>query len=475
MARKIPFTPASLDAIIDVRILADPLTPGLAIEVLGSGKKRWKYRRKIVGRDVTVTLFGGLYPTHSIAAAREWAQGLNEQVEAGLDPREVRREEKARSEMTVARAHELYMVAVHEGRASRAKRKNKPRTISDKLEIYERDIKPRLGKRSVYEITERDLIKLVTAKGKVARVRANRLAAELKVFFGWASSLRGLEVGLENDPSHRLGDLKFPESPRQRKLSLDEIEWFLKAVVEEERDFQRGMLLWLLTAARITEVGQARRTELVKGIWTIPADRVKNSSAHSIALGPWGRSLMATDGEWVFPAVKKKDRPRNRSVWYKARDRVLARMSELAGRPIERFTPHDFRRTVRSNTKRLKVDFETAEAMLNHVKKGLERTYDRYDLEEEKRASFLKWEAEIADIAIRAGLAARLALPSCYRIQEPLPTAANDAVEAPDLAGPTAKRGKTQGFKRRPQLHAGFSLSSRFQFGSGAEPNDVSP
>lgn len=414
MAKKIPFTPASLDAIINVRILADPLTPGLAIEVLNSGKKRWKYRRKIVGRDVTATLFGALYPTYSIAAAREWAQGLNEQVEAGLDPREVRREEKARSEMTVAKAHELYMVTVHEGRASRARRRNKPRTIADKLEIYERDIKPRLGKRSVYEITERDLIKLVTVKGRVARVRANRLAAELKVFFGWASSLRGLEVGLENDPARRLGDLKFPEVPRQRKLSLEEIGWFLKAVVEEERDFQRGMLLWLLTAARISEVGQAKRTELENGIWTIPPARVKNSNAHSIALGPWGRILMATDGEWVFPAVKKKDRPRNRSVWYKARDRVLARMSDLAGKPIERFTPHDFRRTVRSNTKRLKVDFETAEAMLNHVKKGLERTYDRYDLEEEMRASFLKWEAEIADIAIGAGLAAKLALPSCY-------------------------------------------------------------
>lgn len=475
MAKKIPFTPASLDAIIDVRILADPLTPGLAIEMLASGKKRWKYRRKIVGKDVTATLFGGLYPTYSIAAAREWAQGLNELVEAGLDPREVRREEKARSEMTVARAHELYMVAVHEGRASRAKRRNKPRTIADKLEIYERDINPRLGKRSVYEITERDLIKLVTAKGKVAKVRANRLAAELKVFFGWASSLRGLEVGLENDPSRRLGDLKFPEVRRQRKLSLEEIEWFLKSVVEEERDFQRGMLLWLLTAARISEVGQAKRTEVVNGIWTIPPARVKNSIAHSIALGPWGRSLMATDSEWVFPAVRKKDRPRNRSVWYKARDRVLARMSELAGRPIERFTPHDFRRTVRSNTKRLKVDFDTAEAMLNHVKKGLERTYDRYDLEEEKRASFLKWEAEIAGIAVRAGLAAKLALPSCYRIQEPAPAAANDAVESPTPSGPAGARGKVQGFKRRPQLRAGFSLSSRFRFGSGAEPRDVSP
>ena len=377
--------------------------------------------------------------------------------------------------MTVARAHKLYMVAVHEGRASRAKRKNKPRTIADKLEIYERDIKPRLGKRSVYEITERDLIKLVTAKGRVARVRANRLAAELKVFFGWASSLRGLEVGLENDPSRRLGDLKFPEVPRHRKLSLEEIKLFLEAVVEEERDFQRGMLLWLLTAARISEVGQAKRTELVNGIWTIPPARVKNSSAHSIALGPWGRSLMATDSEWVFPAVKNKDRPRNRSVWYKARDRVLARMSELAGKPIERFTPHDFRRTVRSNTKRLKVDFETAEAMLNHVKKGLERTYDRYDLEEEKRASFLKWEAEIADIAIRAGLAAKLALPSCYQIPEPAPAAANDAADSPNPGGPAATKGKDEGFKRRPQLRAGFSLSSRFRFGSDAGAQEISP
>jgi hypothetical protein len=50
-------------------------------------------------------------------------------------------------------------------------------------------------------------------------------------------------------------------------------------------------------------------------------------------------------------------------------------MTKSAGRPIERFTPHDIRRTARSNTKRLNVDFETAEAMLNHLKTGLERTY----------------------------------------------------------------------------------------------------
>lgn len=280
------------------------------------------------------------------------------------------------------------------------------------MEIYERDIAPKLGGRSVYEITERDLIRLVTAKGKVAKLRANQLAAELKVFFGWAASLRGLEVGLESDPSRPLGDLKFPETPRQRKLSLQEIEWFLKAVAEQEQDFRRGMLRWLLTAARISEVCQARRTELVDGVWTIPPDRVKNSCAHSIALGPWGRSLMANDSEWVFPAVTRGDRAHSRSGWYAARDRVLARMSEIAGWPTERFTPHDFRRTARSNTKRLKVDFETAEAMMNHLKSGMKRIYDGYELEEEKAAWFLKWEQEVAVIAERAGVARALGVPA---------------------------------------------------------------
>lgn len=313
--------------------------------------------------------------------------------------------------MTVDRAHKLYMEAVREGRSSRAKRINKPRTVADKQDIYRRDIAPKLGRKIIYEVTEADLIKLVETKGKKARVRANRLAAELKVFFGWTASLRGLEVGLEVDPSRRLGDLRFPETPRTRRLAHQEIAWFLQALVEEERDYQRGMLLWLLTAARLAEVCEARSEELAGGVWTIPASRTKNSVEHRIALGPWGWSLMQSGSEWVFPAPKL-DGPRSRNCWYRARNRVRERMEQSSGRPIERFTPHDFRRTCRSHTKRLKVDFETAEAMLNHVKKGLERTYDTYELEDEKQAWFLRWETEIAEIAREAGVADALGVPA---------------------------------------------------------------
>jgi hypothetical protein len=84
---------------------------------------------------------------------------------------------------------------------------------------------------------------------------------------------------------------------------------------------------------------------------------------------------------------------------------VRARMSEIAGYAVEHFVPHDLRRTARSNTKRLKVDYETAEAMMNHLKRGLDRTYDQYELEDEKRAWFLLWENEILGIARQAGVA----------------------------------------------------------------------
>ena len=198
-----------------------------------------------------------------------------------------------------------------------------------------------LTNKIIYEVSEDDLIGLVEREGKIAPVRANRLAAELKVFFGWAASLRGRVVGLEHDPARRLGDLRFIETPRSRKLTLDELEWFLRGLAEEKRDIRRGMLLWLLTATRFSELVLAKTSELQDGVWTIPEERSKNHQAHRIALGPWGQALFRSNSQWVFPA-EKIDGPKTQG-WYEARDRILQRMTAMAGRQIDLFTPHDFR------------------------------------------------------------------------------------------------------------------------------------
>ncbi|RYY28820.1 MAG: DUF4102 domain-containing protein [Sphingomonadales bacterium] len=401
--------PLTIATLTDGHLL-DSLTPGLSLAVLPSGKKKWRYCRRVSGSPKVVKLSLGGFPAYSLEEARAWASKLNYYVERGEEPRQLLKRDDMKLRMTVATAHALYMRAALEGRATRAKRLNRPRTIADKRAIYNRDIAPFIGHKIIHNIAERELVELVLQKGSTTKVRANRLAAELKTFFGWASGLRGLEVGLALDPSRRLADLRFPEASRDRQLSIEELGWFLRAVTEEPQDLRRGMLLWLLTAARISEVIYARREEIRDGIWTIPATRSKNSRPHQVALGPWAAALMASSSEWVFPA-QKVDGPR-KSGWYPARDRVLARMSEYAGRPIERFTPHDFRRTARSNTKRLGADHETAEAMLNHVKHPLMRIYDSYDLADEKAAWFRTWEIEIASLAKAAEVADKLEIPN---------------------------------------------------------------
>lgn len=441
MTRKSSLTPANIETLKDGKLL-DLQTPGLSIEVV-KGKPVWHFRRRIAGSKSIFKRCLGAFPVYSIAAARAWAGGFNKQLDAGIDPRKAELEAAEHNSLTVAVAHAKYMVAVLEGRSSRAKRRIKPRTINEKDEMYKAEIGPAIGGKLIFDVTEGDLTKLVLAIGKRAKVRANRVAGELKVFFGWAASLRGTEVGLSISPATRLTDLKFPEVPRTRTLTMQEIGFFLRALGTIPRLYQRGMLLWLLTAARLSEVIHARSEEYANGIWMIPADRVKNSRAHRIALGPWGRSLIRSNSEWVF-ASERIEGPRAACGWYKAKQRVLLEMSRLAGRPIENWTPHDLRRTARSNTKRLHVDFETAEAMLNHTKTGLERIYDSYTLDEEKRDWFYRWEEEIVRIAIEVGVAGALGVPDAPepRTARSVPAAwpRRHATRAPDSRSTRVRR-----------------------------------
>src|SRR3546814_16908023 len=121
MARNATFTPASIDALSKGN-LRDPRTPGLMIEVLPSRKKVWKYERRMPGNGALVRLSFGLFPANTMADARTWAAALNDQLEAGNDPREARRareaEEQGRRErggLTVATGDQPQLVRGREG------------------------------------------------------------------------------------------------------------------------------------------------------------------------------------------------------------------------------------------------------------------------------------------------------------------------------------------------------------------------
>lgn len=105
MARITTFSPASIYSLRQGR-LQDPRTPGLMIEVLPSGRKVWKYERRLDGYGTLIRLTLGRFPTHTMSDAREWAAALNDQVETGIDPREVGRAEEAAERAREARQHD---------------------------------------------------------------------------------------------------------------------------------------------------------------------------------------------------------------------------------------------------------------------------------------------------------------------------------------------------------------------------------
>ncbi|MET0588589.1 MAG: Arm DNA-binding domain-containing protein [Novosphingobium sp.] len=72
MAQRVALSPHAMIS----GALAVVQTPGLAIEVLSSGKKRWRFRRQVAGTPIVATICGGPFPGWTIAAAREWAWGI---------------------------------------------------------------------------------------------------------------------------------------------------------------------------------------------------------------------------------------------------------------------------------------------------------------------------------------------------------------------------------------------------------------
>jgi integrase len=410
MGTKISFNPSALDK-LQTGSLADPQTPGLCLEVHAGPDRTtrvWKYRRRIAGRKPARSLKAtlGAYPLHSIADARAWATKLNVSVEQGVDPADAERAERA-VHTRVADAHALYMTSVKSG----LRRKLKPRSIRGKEQIWACDMERQLGKRILQELTDDDLWALVLKKGKTAPIRANRLAAELKVFMKWCAGRPGKEAGviLKVNPAATLDAYYFPSAPRARHLNHEELGWLLQALASEKRLYQRAVLLLLLTGCRKEEVLGAEASEVAGGVWSIPPERTKNSQLHRIPLGPWGRSLTATNRVWLIPSSRKQGPMM--AGWYKVLSRIHRRMEEIAGREIAHFTYHDLRRTMRSNTKRLKIDFETAEAMLNHKKKDLEEIYDGYDLFDEKRDGFARWETFLISLAVSANVFEALSIP----------------------------------------------------------------
>jgi integrase len=224
---------------------------------------------------------------------------------------------------------------------------------------------------------------LQTIIKEYGRTAAARARSTLSSLFAWAAK-EGLvdqnPVALTNDP------LSGVDTSRDR--ILNDVELGKVWATCGDDDFGRAIRLLLLTGCRRDEIGSLRWSEidLDAGTLTISAERSKNRKAHSLIL-----PAMALDILRAIPRRENRDYVFGRSG--QGFQRWGAYTTALRGRlgDMPEWRIHDLRRTFRSGLSRLGVAPHIAELAINHQRRSLEATYDRYRYEREVAHALALW------------------------------------------------------------------------------------
>lgn len=386
--------------------ISDDYTRGLYLRVSAAGVKSWFFRyTRPDGSRAKLGL--GRFPSVGLADARERAAKAAVGVVEGRDPARERQ---------IAR------------RTARKPRAEKPQTLVDLWNVYDRDVmpakrsstqkyqrwvwrrlvEPRIGFLRLGEIdrgTVRAALREIGATGPTTANRALGLIRHM------------LNVAVDDElmlasPIARMGNL-YKEGSRDRILNDDELRILWRAVDDEPgSDLQVSarlcvaIRLALVTGVRGIEIIGLHADEIdVPGrVWTIPASRFKGKRVHTVPLSPtalWllGMAFGGPPETWeghAFPNSRHECRHMERMSLTRAMQEIV----RAAG--IRRATPHDLRRTMATYmaSERIAMPPHIISAVLGHASEGsaVTRVYNRHAYDKEKRAALEAWATLLIEV-----------------------------------------------------------------------------
>ncbi len=385
---------------------------GFGMRVSPAGRKSWIYLYRFEGKSRRLTL--GAYPAVGLASAHVKHAQAKELLEKGDDPGTLH-VEKRRAE----RQAETVQILADEYLEKWARPRK--RSASEDERILNKDVIPVWGKRKARSITRRDVILLLD--GIVERgspIQANRTLAVVRKMFNFAISrdiVDATPVAMVKAPAR--------ENQRDRVLSAEEIRIFWNGLDQAPMNTAVKLVLklQLVTAQRKGELVGAALSEFDfdEGVWTVPAERVKNRISHRVPLSPLTLELIEeartvakqaeiarveklpgvkpSEPEWLFPSSHG-----NGPIKPKTVNNGLQKAMEPTKRGkdpainLKNITPHDLRRTAASNMAALGINRLVISKILNHVESSVTSIYDRHGYDDEKRHALEVWAAHLQGI-----------------------------------------------------------------------------
>lgn len=391
--------------------LAD--SKGLYLEVKPNGVKAWRYRFKLekegklresifaIGDYASVPSredaesaqarrAGGRF---TLAEARDERTKARDLVKQGINPAHQRQQEKltrAQQNAITFEAVATEWVALKDWENSTKKRR---------IDMLKRVVFPTIGALSVRQVTPAHVLEVLQSAYKN---NGPSVAAEAKRTMGGVYDLAISTLRAEVDPVHPVRNALPPnKTQHKRPLEVEEIGKLMRDVRSHggrHETLGAFQLMWW-TLCRPSEAAEARWAEfdLKKGVWKIPAERMKKRKEHVMALPRQAvemlRGLNGVTGHHVHVFPGRDDRRKPMSV---ASFRQMLGALGWAGK----FSPHATRTTGSTRLNELGFAANWIERQLAHVEpNAVRRTYNQADYFLDRKSMMQKWADMLDDWA----------------------------------------------------------------------------
>lgn len=364
---------------------------GLYLYVLDTGARSWVLRTMIGDKRRHMGLGG--FPDVPLARAKEKARSAKDAIAQGVDPIAQRTAvaSSLRAQQATQKTFEEAAQAYIEAHGDSWKNSKHRAQWSATLKTY---AYPHMGLLQVNDITQEHVLMVLEPIWKTKTETATRLRGRIESVLDWAT-VRKYRTG--ENPARWKGHLdkllpapgKIKKVEHHRALPIDQMAAFMSQLRVKEGLSARALEFAIFCAARTGEVLGAKWEEmdLVAGVWTVPAERMKAGREHRVPLSPSAKSILLAlpknpESPLVFPAANRRPLSDMSLI------AVLRRMNVDA-------VPHGFRSTFRdwagevSNYPR-----DIAEQALAHVLENkVEAAYRRGDALEKRRKMMTDWAA----------------------------------------------------------------------------------
>lgn len=409
---------------------------GLEVRVFPSGAKvfQFVYESPVSSSRRRMTLGpyrgkgeGGL----TVAEARARADGARFKVSDGIDPQiEAAELLEAKRLAHVEEKRAVSLDDLIDQFALSQSDRRKESTRDEYVKRLRRHVSPVLGGRKARDVATDDIRLLLKGLSESATpTEANKILARLQALFKWALE----ESKLKHNPTLGISK-RGVEKSRQRVLSNKELKILLDALPERDSGEGEGDVeaernqggkrkrsprkmpslmspemgaffrLLLMTGQRPGDIRKSRwsNIDFESGAWFFPGSETKNGNPQKFYMTP----MMRKDLEWLY-ARRISDRVfphrlegrKSEPMCPTSPNQALSRW-RLEGKWAfeSKWTPHDLRRTCRTNLAEMGVPVWIASRILNHRKSKLDGTYDVHLYVNEISQALADWNERLETI-----------------------------------------------------------------------------